>query len=159
MSLATRDVDPEEAALAREVFGGALRLDLVRISDAIGIGGRPWTSGGPRRFKVRVGPTLFATGMSASAHGRAVLVHELTHVFQGQTGAIGIGYMAGSVASQAWALLRTGSTSSAYDFRPGLPWDRYNCEQQANLVETWVTGGMRTDDPLFPYIRDHIRRS
>lgn len=136
-----------------------LRLDLVRISDAIGVGGRPWTSRGPRRFKVRVGPTLFATGMSATAHGRAVLVHELTHVFQGQTRALGFGYMAGSVASQAWALVRTGSTSAAYDFVPGLPWHRYNCEQQANLVETWVANGMRSDDALFPYIRDDIRRT
>lgn len=156
--LATRDVDPDEAALAREVFGDALRLDRVRICDAIGIGGRPWVSRGPRRFKLRVGPTLFATGMSETAYGRAVLVHELTHVWQGQTGLLGFGYMAGSVASQAWAFLRTGSTSAAYEFEPGLPWHRYSCEQQANLVETWVTGGMRTDDALFPYIRDHIRR-
>ena len=46
---------------------------------------------------------------------------------------------------------------AAYAVVPGKSWDDYNCEQQATIIERWYGNGLSTTDPLYPFIRDHIR--
>lgn len=83
-----------------------------------------------------------------------LLVHEVTHVWQGKNSAFALTYVLDSALAQC--LL--GSTA-AYTVTPGDPWRSYNAEQQASIVEHWYLNGCLTtdDDDHYPYIRDHIR--
>jgi hypothetical protein len=76
-------------------------------------------------------------GLDLTDAGLACLVHELVHVWQHQRG--GLAYIPGSVLAQLWAILRGEGRGGAYRWQraqaAGLPWARWNPEQQAQLVE------------------------
>jgi len=79
---------------------------------------------------------FLANTLELNEIGRIVLIHELTHVWQFQNG--GIGYIRSSLIAQVAGWIRTGSRLAAYDWaradRAGLPWSRWNAEQQAQCV-------------------------
>lgn len=60
--------------------------------------------------------------------------------------------MVGSVIAQCLHGAR------AYNFTAGKPWKSYNPEQQAMIVEQWFAMGQSQNDPLFPYIDQHVRK-
>lgn len=122
-----RGLTPAERALARDEFGTALDLDDVRFL------GTPWPFNRafvPGRWFGRdwilwpavALPKDFST---APLSLQAVLIHELVHVWQAQTG---VNLLAGK--------LRAGDGPSAYAY-PGAPcgWEDLNIEQQAMTVE------------------------
>jgi hypothetical protein len=82
----------------------------------------------------------------------ATLVHECTHVWQGVNGAFSWWYVFNSVYHKLGHL----KDNHQYDFTPGQQFRDYNVEQQGMIVEEWYVNNERTDDPLFPYIRDNI---
>ena len=123
-----RPLTPGEAALARSVFGAAVRLDPVRVH-----------GGGFGRFAVTVGAHLFlpphlaqADFCAADVGAQALLIHELVHVWQFQTRPL-------------WTLASWAATAIGGGYGPGLPGYRYtlplppfgrlNLEQQASVVE------------------------
>jgi hypothetical protein len=128
----------------------------VEISDGLGFGGRPWTLCGTSVYTIHLGPTGFASAIG-TPHMQQILVHELTHVWQGQNGQFGFGFMVGSCLSQAAAIVTNLDTGAAYRYTPGQEWDDYNCEQQASIVEDWFARGRSSFDPCYRYIRDNIR--
>jgi hypothetical protein len=65
--------------------------------------------------------------------------------------------MVNSMVAQGHAILTQGDRNRAYEYKPGEPWDDYNVEQQALLVQDWYLNGMREDDERFTYIVNHIR--
>jgi len=84
-----------------------------------------------------------------------LLVHEMTHVWQGKNGATDENFMIESV------LVQTTAGASAYDYTIGMRWGQYNPEQQASLVPRWYVDGQREDERLdsrWPYIRDFVRK-
>nr|WP_316628404.1 hypothetical protein [uncultured Brevundimonas sp.] len=121
-----RALTQAEAGLAREAFGGALRLDTVRLiawpfQRAFVAGrwfGRDWIVW-PHR-------SLVADFAAASAQVQGVLIHELTHVWQAQQG-----------VNLLWAKLKAGDTAASYAYDPFAThrWEALNIEQQAMVME------------------------
>ena len=136
----TRPLTADETALATEIFGASLDLGPVRLTrDSV------WSLYAPKALGHNVhlktswghfqGPHL-----RLSAEGRQTLVHELAHVWQHQNG--GRAYVYDSAAAQLYALVRHGDRGAAYRWRValdrGLPWRRWNPEQQASAVERYA---------------------
>lgn len=110
-----------------------------------------------RSYTIFVGPKVYDEGADGPRF-RDTFVHELTHVWQGYHGLLGWAFMAQSMLWQGYAVLAQGSRQRAYDYEPGKPWDDYNVEQQACLVQDWFLDGMKTvGDPRYVYIANHIR--
>ena len=117
-----------ERALAQEVFGDRLALDRVRIF------GVPWPvflAFVPGRWFGRdwiVWPRAQMHGDFANAplNAQAVLIHELVHVWQAQTG-----------TQLLFAKLKAGFSAAAYVYPvdDGCAWDGLNIEQQAMVVQ------------------------
>lgn len=117
-----RSLSRGERSLAMRVFGAALALDRVRLHERLS--GPANVSG--RAFVIEDTVHL---PPAASPPRDALLIHELTHVWQWQHG--GHAYMGDSVAAQLWG--------EGYDLpralRRGARWAELNAEQQATLVE------------------------
>lgn len=89
---------------------------------------------------------------------RDLLVHETTHVWQGKNSVFALSYVFGSAISQCAAALGGSGTGGAYNYTAGTPWGSLNPEQQAHLVEDWYDAGESGSHPLYPYIRDKVRK-
>ena len=109
-----------------------------------------------RSYTIFVGPRVYDEGADGPRF-RDTFIHELTHVWQGFHSNLGWEYMVNSMISQGHAILTKGNRNRAYDYKPGKPWDDYNVEQQALLVQDWFRNGMREDDERYRYIVNHIR--
>lgn len=134
-----------EAALAREAFGDTLRLHTVRFLpspwplDRAFVPGR-WFE---REWIVWPGRSLPADFAAAPLRLQAVLIHELTHVWQAQQG---INLLSGKI--------RAGDRPESYVYPIGVDcdWGRLNIEQQAMVVEhrfRLTRGGRAPADQAF----------
>lgn len=106
-------------------------------------------------YIVSVGPGAYP---DMSVTHRALLVHELAHVWQGSNSKSSTTYVNNSIMNQCRADLTIGGTRTAYDYTPGSNWRTYNAEQQASIIEHWYNSGMPTSGALWPYIRDYVRK-
>ena len=123
-----RSLTAGEGALARSVFGDAVRLEEVRLHGG-GFGG----------FAVTLGSHLFMPRHLASADfaaadlgAQALLVHELAHVWQFQT------HPLKTLASWAGVMVSGGYGPGLPSYRYTLPleaFDSLNLEQQASVIE------------------------
>ena len=81
-----------------------------------------------------VGDTLDLT-----EDGRLTLIHEMGHVWQYQNG--GLAYIPESLWAQFKGFVGAGSRNAAYEWREadrmGLPWEKWNPEQQASAIEDY----------------------
>jgi hypothetical protein len=92
------------------------------------------------------------------ADAAALLVHEMTHVWQGRNSRLAMTYVWESVISQCRGAISGGGTGAAYDYTPGMAWTSMNPEQQAHAVEDWFwQDGESTSAQRFSYIRDYVR--
>lgn len=130
-------------------------------------------------------PRVYSEGAISEGQQRT-LIHELTHVWQGQHGTYPTDYWYGSMKNQTWEGLKDIIEKKAYegwDTHRGRTyafkmdwigfnnWNDFNYEQQASLVETWYTadftlnhfneripgGNMSTLDIRYPFITLNIR--
>lgn len=165
--LTDRLITKEEEALAREVFQEQLPYGRIHIANFYlpGNEGVPVTvaSGtelipikSQTKFTIYFGPKVFREGAQVS-NIRNTFIHELTHVWQGHHSTFSWQYMVNSLLAQGRAIIEHGNRNRAYDFKAGQPWDSYNVEQQANIVESWFANGMNINDPLYVYISENIR--
>jgi hypothetical protein len=149
----TRRLTPEEYEWAQqEVFGGGLPpRHRILLTDTAGVDGRAFTFPQPDgSITVNLGPDAYAEPLAQPA----LLLHELTHVWQIAHQPVRTLWMAAAVAAQAADLV----THRAYEVPPpGRPFARFNPEQQAMIVEHWWVGGRRETDPYFRYIEGNIR--
>jgi hypothetical protein len=150
-----RELTGREREEARRVFGDSLDYGDIRISEALGLGGRPWARCGIGIYVIYVGIEGFRDAIAPAF--APTFIHELTHVWQGRNGRTAFDFMLKSAACQCRAFLTHRDIRAAYRYEPGAPWSRYNVEQQASIVADWYRNGLSETDPLFPYIRDHIR--
>jgi hypothetical protein len=156
--LTSRPINGDEVSLARQIFEEQLPYEQIHIANFYlpGNEGVPVTVKSLTDYTIYFGPTVFRDGAQTPGI-RNTFIHELTHVWQGHHSAISWEYMADSLLAQGRALIEHGDRNKAYDFVAGEPWDSYNVEQQANIVENWFANGMNTSDPLYVYITDNIR--
>lgn len=159
-----RELATGEKQVARLVFKERLPYDKIMISDGLGGGDRPFTV--PTSLKISV---LFNVsrgkyvihagdgyyGMSKLKDDKETLVHELTHVWQGEYRNHSWDYVLDSLWHQALS-------EDAYKYNKSYyqNWDDYNAEQQAQIVEDWFKSGMKTgeyEDIRFYYIKKYIR--
>lgn len=122
-----RRLTPGEIALARNVFGDAIRLESVRILPAPWPFARAFVPGSwfGRDWIVWPAAQLPEDISAASVGMQALLVHELVHVWQAQQG-----------VNLLIAKIRAGDSSASYRYPLDCPsWAALNIEQQASLVE------------------------
>lgn len=120
---AFRTLTPGERALAREMFDAGLDAGRVRIF-AIPLWPRAFAPGG--RLIVWPAACALADFSRASLAAQAVFVHELTHVWQAQSG---VNLLA--------AKLRAGDgpDAYAYDLSETCDFSKLNIEQQAMVMQ------------------------
>ena len=133
-------MDPAEITLASGVYGSSIAYGGVLVTDALGGGGRPFTTALPVGFTaLNRGPGPYGT----PASDPDLLIHELGHVWQSQHHPNPAAFMANSLASQAAAGAAGGD---AYCYVPGSWFGSYGAEQIAQQAE-------RGEAP----IRSHMR--
>jgi hypothetical protein len=163
-----RTLLPDEIALAKSVFQNTLNYSMVRVTDTLGLGGKPWTTNSPPLYLLNVGGDY--PNLAKDDDRRRLLIHELTHVWQAQH-LVPI-TMNSAVHQTLSAIQNGGDVSAAYAYTVGKSWGQYNIEQQASIVAHWFMpsnlcfvnggpcgGGMKTTDARYPYIRDNIRQN
>lgn len=121
-----RALTDSEATLARQAFGDAIRLETVRL-----IGwpfARAFVAGRWFRRDWIVWPSraLVDDFTTAALGAQAVLVHELTHVWQSQRG-----------VNLLFAKLKAGDSPASYAYAADETclWQELNIEQQAMVME------------------------
>lgn len=165
--MASRLINEAERELARQVFQDQLPYDKIHFASYYlpGNQGVPVTLASAsslipvrslRSYTIYFGPDVFRDGGHQPGI-RNVLIHELTHVWQGHHSLFAWEYMIESMISQGHAIITKGDRNIAYHYKPGHAWDSYNVEQQALIVQHWFANGMKTDDELYPYIVENIR--
>ena len=98
-----------------------------------------------------------------------LLVHEMTHVWQGKNSVFALSATLGSLAAQCTGMAASGTVAgrgAAYAVTltsPLAAWGSFNPEQQAWIVEKWFskqTGGKKEDEkaPEFDYIKKYVRQ-
>ena len=170
-----------EKSVAREVFQEVLPFSRIYLSDGLGKNGRPFTL--PVTLVQEMSPTwsiaigalgkwisdkvapaaryiifvgdAYDQGLNSTDSNKRTLIHELTHVWQGENSDWTWGYVFNSLHHQ---LIRG---EHAYDYDPDKlgesEWDDYNVEQQANIVEDWYSGGKKETDPRYKFVKSVIR--
>jgi hypothetical protein len=165
--MASRPLKKSEIEFARQVFQDQLPYKKVHLASYYlpGNDGVPVTMASAssiipvitmRHYTIYFGPEVFKEGADRPAVA-STFIHELTHVWQGYHSTFGWEYMVNSMVAQGHAILTQGDRNRAYEYKPGKPWDDYNVEQQALLVQDWYRNGMREDDERYTYIANHIR--
>ena len=177
-----RKLNDAEWAICTRVFTpGKLPFRFrIGITDGLGAGDRPFTAPTSAMGAIFGAATMSALGAGIgyvasavnlgyfimvgprpyddmSVSHKALLVHEMTHVYQSKRDTFALSVMLNSGCAQAGAAIKTGSTDAAYDYTVGADWSSYNPEQQAEIVEDWFKAGELETDPRFRYIRDDIR--
>jgi hypothetical protein len=128
-----------QQSLAATVFGKSLNFSLIFLSNATGLGGRPFTVAVP--INPPSIPAICIINAGTFSPSRDLLIHELTHVWQSQHSVEPTKFMVNSTASQAVAdglLSAFGVDASAYYYRPGKRFGSYGAEQIACQVEGGV---------------------
>jgi hypothetical protein len=149
------------ALLAAGIANPLLPALAPRIPLALGAGyGASIVNAG---YVMNVGPKYYPD-LTITAWGKDMLVHEMTHVWQGKNSVFALSATLGALAAQCRGMSTTGSfsgRSGAYAYTvssPLAPWGGFNPEQQAQIVEDWYHKGSSKTDDVFPYIDGYVRR-
>lgn len=119
-----RQLTEGERSIAASVFGTAIDYDAVRLQQ------RKWFPLQPRhvvmapRGHIHFHPRgdLWSDDFAAqSLHGQGLFIHEMTHVWQHQSGIF-------------LPVARHPFCRYSYSLKPGWPFRRYGIEQQAEIV-------------------------
>jgi Putative peptidoglycan binding domain len=116
-------------------------------------------------FVIYWGSIVYLNGADSDKYSKKTLIHELTHVWQGQHG-MPFGYMVESLLAQGKAIAQHWDRNEAYtyDDQNYKNWRDYNVEQQGNIVGDWfhpdintTTGKQSVTDLRYPYIEKVVR--
>jgi len=149
-----RHLADKERAVAYKVFEGSVPYSKVIVSDGLGYNGRAFTMpelGGT--YVIHVGDGYYGMSSPNLPDDRALLIHELVHVWQGEHSR----WRGSFVAKSGWAQLHDGDDAYNYDPARLKNWDSYNPEQQAQIVEDWYKAGALETDPRYWFVRCNIR--
>lgn len=162
-----RSLKDEEVSFARQVFGGSLDYDRIRLTNLIGLGNRAFTAptlGGIALLNIGNAisdPTTFVLPGIYPKPGQ-VFIHELTHAWQIQHASLQDGFVPGLMCE---GILNQTVVSHPYDYGPpGQPWSCFNLEAQGAIVDQWFGGNGKQSkqeeedksSPYFGYIANNI---
>lgn len=176
LALEHRPMTGAERAFAESVFRATLPVDRIRLTNMVGIGGRPFTI-------PSVGDTILVNlgegfgdpvnyrgfGDPANSNRQAagqLFIHELVHAWQIEHRTFLPGLICEGISTQATTL---GGNMDVYRYGGAGPnFSEFNPEQQASIVDDWFGGSgqqqqqfepaVESDlNPYFRYIRDNIR--
>ncbi|RMG04892.1 MAG: hypothetical protein D6735_06185 [Acidobacteria bacterium] len=81
----------------------------------------------------------------------SLLIHEITHVWQGERAFFSITYVLNSCFHQ----ILKGHSAYSYDIQS----QKYSVEQEAQLIEDWFTAGKPETGPLWQYVKSKVKAS
>jgi hypothetical protein len=142
---ATLTLDQRERWLLEQIYGSTFDPEPVQLIYA-----SPISAGAAKTIKneIHFPPKNVITDPSyrGSQEFVMLLVHESTHIWQFQN--VGLRYMADSLYHQGKGHVDHGDRNLAYHYQllPGKPFNRYNSEQQAKIIEEYV--GLKVYDEL-----------
>jgi hypothetical protein len=134
-----RKLTTQEIAYAKEVFHDSIDFTEVTVTrDSMLSTGAPKTLGNTIHLRSDWGHFV-GDSLELTQSGRETLVHEMGHVWQYQNG--GLAYIPESLWAQFKGFIGAGSRDAAYNWheahRTGLPWEKWNPEQQASAIEDY----------------------
>jgi hypothetical protein len=134
-----RSLTTTEITYAREVFKDSIDYSQITVTrDSLISTGAPKTLGNTIHLRSDWGHFIGDT-LELTQDGLETLVHEMGHVWQYQNG--GLAYIPESLWAQLKGFLGRGARGAAYDWRAadraGLPWEKWNPEQQASAIEQY----------------------
>ncbi|MCA9873360.1 MAG: hypothetical protein KC441_06885 [Anaerolineales bacterium] len=146
-----RSLSPEESQFAWPVFRDTLPTpERIILTNLAGEGNRAFTVPNPSgEFIINLGHNF-----DNPLQNKALLVHELTHVWQIHYATFTPGLICEAISNQVQFIL---GDKGIYE--PGTEehqWSTFNLEQQATIVERWYVDKMRDDHPFFRYIKGNI---
>lgn len=172
---------PSEEDFVKDVFGDSLDFEKIRLTNLVGLGGRPFTVPTvDNHILVNIGvsnamfdaPTTTALPNPKMNVAGQLLIHELTHAWQIQHAPLERGYVPGWLCEGIREQVFIGQAAYNYG-REGPPWDSFHLEAQAHMVDEWFAGTgrqaptsplppgvspqMNPDSPYFGYIDNNIR--
>jgi len=140
-------------------------LDTIGIGDGLLGDGYPWTdmtpmsdSGLQMSFEINLGDAAradlttkqaancFTTGVGGTVSD--LFIHEMTHVWQYHNRKSLRGRFSVGISSFFFG---------HYDSSGGDPWDSYDVEHQASIVEKWYHDSAKPTHILYPYIQLVVR--
>jgi len=141
----SRSLTASEIKYAKDIFKDSIDYSAIAITrDSMLSAGAPRTIGNTIHLKSDwghfVGDTMELSPPGTKPQsGLETLIHEMGHVWQYQNG--GLAYIPESIWAQIKAAVGGGSRNAAYDWRAqhtaGLPWEKWNPEQQAEAIEDY----------------------
>jgi hypothetical protein len=143
-----RPMDEAEYTFATKIFGNTLPArEQIILTNLLGVGDRRFVMPGPGGvFFVNLGQPAFDDPRGYRTQGEKsryatpgqVLVHELTHTWQGKR-------------LPAVTYFCKGITNSTYtpDADAGRPWADHGLEQQATIVDTWYASIFAPENKAF----------
>ncbi|HEV2088331.1 MAG TPA: hypothetical protein VGR21_08475 [Cryptosporangiaceae bacterium] len=158
-----RELLSHEKGFARDVFKDSIDFDKVRVTNMLGLGGRPFvapTLDGHQLLNIgraALNPIVDPNPPNYPARGQ-LFIHELTHVWQLQHPTLEDGFVPGWICN--------GAVKSSYTpGPPGPPWSSFNIEAQASIVDRWFEGRrfigsaepMDLNDSYFGYIVGNVQ--
>ena len=145
LAMRSRRLSPAEKDAASFIFQNALDLTPIRVITSR-FTKAPFTVG--NNIRTRTGQLPLA-----------VMIHELTHVWQYQTK--GMQYVSDSVFHQGKAFLFSGDRNAAYSSRiqPGKSIHDYTAEHQASIVEHFYASSRARKDPGYKKLIEEVRRT
>jgi len=134
-----RSLTTSEIAYAKDVFKNSIDYSEITITrDSLISTGAPKTLGNTIHLRSDWGHFVGDT-LELTQDGLETLIHEMGHVWQYQNG--GLAYIPESLWAQFKGFLGSGDRGAAYDWRAahasGLPWKKWNPEQQASAIEDY----------------------
>lgn len=134
-----RPLTVAEIAYAKDVFKDSVDYSQITITrDSMFSAGAPKTLGNTIHLRSDWGHFI-GDSMQLTQGGQETLIHEMGHVWQYQNG--GLAYIPESLWAQFKGFIGAGSRGAAYDWREadraGLPWEKWNPEQQAAAIEDY----------------------
>ncbi len=153
-----RGLTSNEISYAHEIYLDSIDYSVISITrDSLLSAGAPKTIGNTIHLRSDWGHFKGDT-MELTELGMQTLIHEMGHVWQYQNG--GLAYIAESVWVQLKAFVSGGDRGGAYDWheaiKEGLPWEKWNPEQQAQAIEDYNIALRRIKDG--PATRDDFTR-
>jgi uncharacterized protein YjdB len=133
----SRGLTADEISDAKSVYQDSIDYSKVKVvSGGLGSVGSSRTIGNT----IAMTPKEFEPNSTElTGDGRKTLIHELGHVWQFQHG--GAAYIPNALGAQLKSTIKTGDRNDAYVWRrahkDGLPWEKWNAEQQASAMEDY----------------------
>jgi len=159
-----RMMDATQRALATSVFGPSLDFSRIFISTATGIGGLPFTIATTIPPLMPGGLVVQIMNLGTFSPSSALLIHELSHVWQAQHHLNPFQFMVNSVASQAEATIANqaarlfdSTVASNPDFPLHFPFSAYAFKSGSAIATLGAEQFAQSNELSQPTVRAYVK--